>query len=232
MKNYFLVLLVVCTVSFAQDKPKFGLNLGGTYANLRNNNLNVGDESIFFGKNRYDLNFLVGISVEVPLNEQFSFIANINYERKTFYKKYIFRLTEFDDFDPVIGNGEHVTFTYKTRLEYLTIPLNLKYYIDTKKSYYVNGGPFMGLFLNSKYKTNGSDSGDGNDNFKTLDFGVNLGVGTCFKLNDKNNLNLEIRHNYGLADINNIKNTPTFTSNISYAKTNSFNLIANWQFSL
>jgi len=230
MKSYFLLLLVVCTVSFAQDKAKFGLNLGGTYSNARTNNFN--DEIVSFKDSKYDVNFLVGFSIEIPLNEKFSFVGNINYERKSYKRKAVFSQSNFEDFDPILDNRTYVSEEYKTRLEYISIPLNLKYYIDSEKKFYFNGGPFLGFFFNSNYKTDGKNSGDGNDNFKTLDFGVNLGVGTNFKINNKSSLNLEIRHNYGLIDINNIKSSETFTSYVSYVKTNSFNLIANWQFDL
>lgn len=219
------------SATFAQHKPKFGVNLGETYSNVRTNDFNFGYDSVFYGKHKYDSNFLVGVSVEIPLNERFSFVGNINYERKTFKYDALIRFSEFDDFDP-IGDPKEMSIEYKTRLEYLTIPLNLKYYIDTNKRFYVNGGPFLGLFLNSKYKTDGVDEGNGNDNYKTIDFGANLGVGTNFKINDKNSLNLEIRHNYGLIDINNVRNSEHFVSSVSYMKTNSFNLIANYQFDL
>ncbi|MFY0482555.1 porin family protein [Flavobacterium sp. PLA-1-15] len=230
MKNYFLLLLVICTASFAQDKPQFGVNLGGTYSNVRTNNFN--DQIVSFKDSKYDVNFLVGVSIEIPLNEKFSFVGNINYERKSYKRNAVFSQSNFEDFDPILDNRTYVSEEYKTRLEYITVPLNMKYYIDSEKKFYVNGGPFLGFFFNSNYKTDGENSGDGNDNFKTLDFGVNLGIGTNFKINDKSSLNLEIRHNYGLIDINKIESTPTFTAFVSYVKTNSFNLIANYQFDL
>jgi len=227
MKNYFLLLLLVCSICFAQEKPKFGVNFGGTYSNARTNNFN--DEIVSFKDSKYDVNFLVGVSIEIPLNEKFSFVGNINYERKSYKRNVVFSQSNFEDFDPILDNRTYISEEYKTRLEYITIPLNLKHYIDSKKKFYANGGPFLGFFLNSNYKTDGENSGYGNDNFKTLDFGLNLGIGTNFKINEKSSLNLEIRHNYGLIDINNIKSSGTFTS---YVKTNSFNMIANWQFDL
>jgi hypothetical protein len=81
MKHYFLLLLLVGTASFAQNKPIFGINLGGTYANIRGNEV--------ANRNNYDLNFLVGGSIEIALNEKFSFLGNINYERKTYEQKFI-----------------------------------------------------------------------------------------------------------------------------------------------
>lgn len=215
MKNYLLLLLFACSAVFAQENTKFGVNFGGTFSNIRGNEIAE--------KNKYDLNFLIGGSIEVPLNDKFSLLGNINYERKTF--KNTIRNVDFEDFDPIVSSRN---LEIKVRLEYITIPLNLKYYIDTKKKFYINGGPFIGFFLNTNTKVEGRNtSEEGNDLFKTLDFGANLGVGKNFKINSKNSLNLELRHNYGLS---NISDVPIVSGGT--VKTNSFNLIANWQFDL
>jgi hypothetical protein len=117
-------------------------------------------------------------------------------------------------------------FKNQERLEYLTIPLNLKYYIDNQKEFYINGGPFVGFFLGNNsviYPDNTSNAGK--NPYKILDFGANLGVGKRFPINDKYSLNIELRHNCGLVNIQNIDVLAENT-----VKTNSFNLIANWQF--
>lgn len=212
MKKY-LFLLLASSATFAQEKPKFGVNVGGTYSNIRGNEIAE--------TNKYDANFLIGASIEIPLNERFSLLGNLNYERKTF--KNTINVISDDPFDPVIITRN---VDVKGRLEYLTIPVNLKYYIDKNKRFYVNGGVFAGIFLNSNTKAEGENSNnDENDLFKTVDFGVNLGIGTNFKINEKNSLNLEVRHNYGLTNISKAR-----VYNDDTVKTNSFNLIANWQF--
>ena len=214
MKKY-LVILLISTASFAQNKPKFGVNLGGTFSNIRGNEI--------ADTNKYNANFLVGASFELPLNERFSLLTNVNYERKSF--KNNITVYAGDPFDPVITTRN---IDVEARLEYITIPVNLKYYIDANKKFYVNGGAFVGIFLDSNTKGDGENSNnDENYLFKTLDFGANLGIGTNFKINDKNSLNLEIRHNYGLANISRVQ-----VYNDDKVKTNSFNLIANWQFDL
>lgn len=214
MKKY-LAFLLICTASFAQHKPKLGINAGGTYSNVRGNEI--------ADTNKYDLNFLIGASIEIPLNERFSLLGNINYERKTF--KNTATVLVDNGFDPIVISREA---DIKARLEYLTIPVNLKYYIDRQKRFYVNGGIFAGIFLNSNTKVEGDNTNVNENNlFKTLDFGVNLGVGTNIKITEKNSLNIEIRHNYGLANISKVQ-----VYNDDNVKTNSFNLIANWQFDL
>lgn len=193
------------------------------------NDIDLDDEDIVFGDNKYGFNFLIGASIEVPLNEKLSFVGNLNYESKSFSRNFKQTTYSFEDFDPLV-EGFETTIKFQTRLDYLTVPLNLKYYMGSEKRFFANGGPFLGFLLNSKYEINGADSGNGKDNFKTLDFGFNIGIGTSFKINGKNSLNVEIRHNYGLANIDYNNDTATRISVVEYVKTNSFNLIANWQF--
>jgi hypothetical protein len=215
MKSYCYLLLLISCTTLAQNKTSFGVNLGGTFSNIR------GNEGA--DQNKYDLNFLVGGSIEVPLNDRLSFLGNINYERNTFKRTIL--LIDFKDFDPVINAKEAKV---QLRLEYITVPLNLKYYLGLQKNWYLNGGPFLGFFLNSNSKVNGENTNeDANSLFKSFNLGANLGLGTRFKINEKNSLNLEIRHNYGLS---NISDVPVMGNGT--VQTNSFNLIANWQFGL
>ena len=159
MKKY-LVILLISTASFAQNKPKFGVNLGGTFSNIRGNEI--------ADTNKYNANFLVGASFELPLNERFSLLTNVNYERKSF--KNNVTVYAGDPFDPVITTRN---IDVEARLEYITIPVNLKYYIDANKKFYVNGGAFVGIFLDSNTKGDGENSNnDENYLFKTLDFGA------------------------------------------------------------
>jgi len=224
MKKY-LFLLLASSATFAQEKPKFGVNLGSTFSNIRTSN-STSNEDFFYENTKYDLNFLIGVSIELPLSEKFSLIGNVNYERKTFKKSRPFDQPTLPSPNDPAFNPDR-TVDMKQRLEYITIPINLKYYIDTQKKFYINGGLFVGFFLNSNLKIEGENVNDNGDSiFKTLDFGANLGIGTNFKINEKNSLNVELRHNYGFVNIADID------YNNTKLNTNSFNLIANWQFDL
>jgi hypothetical protein len=105
MKHYFLFLILLCTAGIAQNKPIFGINVGGTYANIRGN--------VVANKNEYKPNFLIGGSIEVPLNERFSFVGNINYERKA-YAQTLKMSDIFGNFDPIVSFRE---VDLKERLE-------------------------------------------------------------------------------------------------------------------
>ena len=211
MKKYIVLLILVCYSALGQNQPIFGVNIGGTFANIRGN--------VAANKNEYKPNFLVGASIELPLNERFSFIGNLNYERKSFGQTR--NVTEFEDFDPIVGSKN---IDVNLRFEYLTIPVNIKYYVDTQKRFFVNGGPFAGILLNSNSFVDGNKSSE-KEFIKPLDFGLNLGVGTLIKITENQNLNLELRHNLGLSNVSKVR-----TINDNGLKTNSFNLIANWQF--
>ena len=211
MKKYIVLLILVCSSALGQNQPVFGVNIGGTFANIRGN--------VAANKNEYKPNFLVGASIELPLNERFSLIGNINYERKSFGQTR--NVINFDDFDPIVGSKN---IDVNLRFEYLTIPVNIKYYVGTQKRFFVNGGPFAGILLNSTSIIDGKEFSE-DKFFKSLDFGLNLGIGTLIKITEKHNLNLELRHNLGLSNVSKVR-----TINDNGLKTNSFNLIANWQF--
>ncbi len=100
--------------------------------------------------------------------------------------------------------------------------------------FFVNGGPFIGYLLNSGYtsKVNSSydfpnDSGSTTDYNNKLDFGLTLGFGKAFELNDGSSIVVEIRDNIGFAKTN--KNG-TYDGNS--VKSNSFNLVLGWAFDL
>ena len=60
-----------------------------------------------------------------------------------------------------------------------------------------------------------------------MDGGLVLGFGKVFKLNEKNDLKLELRENFGLVNTSDVE-----VYNDGTIKTNSINLILNWSFNL
>lgn len=212
MKHITLLFLLISTSIFAQNKFIYGVNVGATYANIRGNEI--------ANNNEYKPNFMIGGSIEVPLSERFSFLGNINYERKS-YAQTLEMLDLSGNFDPIVSSKE---VDLKERLEYLTIPLNIKWYMGSQKKFFINGGAFTGVFLVSTAKLDGELAyTNGGGLFKSFDFGLNLGFGTKIKITQKYRMNLELRHNLGLSTINEFQ-----TINNKGQKTNSFNLIANW----
>lgn len=78
-------------------------------------------------------------------------------------------------------------------LNYLNVPLMGKYYLT--KGLSLEAGPQIGFLLSAK-----KNKIDVKNSFNTIDLGVGLGVGYEFE----SGLNLGVRYNLGLSDINNI----------------------------
>ncbi|MDL5514300.1 porin family protein [Arenibacter sp. M-2] len=111
-----------------------------------------------------------GVVAEMPFSDKFSFQPEIMYSIQGY------------------SIGEDVV-----ALNYLNLPLMGKYYLT--KGLSVEAGPQIGLLLSGKY-----EDVDVKDDFKTVDFGINLGLG--YKL--KNGLHFGARYDLGLSNINNV----------------------------
>ncbi|MCM4152435.1 PorT family protein [Arenibacter sp. N53] len=114
-----------------------------------------------------------GVVAEMPFSEKLSFQPEIMYSIQGY------------------SIGEDVV-----ALNYMNLPLMGKYYIT--KGFSVEAGPQIGFLLSAKY-----EDVNVKDNFKTLDFGVNLGLG--YKLD--NGLNFGARYDLGLSNINDLNGT-------------------------
>lgn len=223
MKNCFFYILIgflaVHGTANAQDGIKFGFNAGATYSSIRGNEM--------ANRTKAAVDFLAGVSAEYPFTDRLSVLANLNFERKSYTGKGYF--DAFDgNFDPIVQDPAFMT-GYKIRgtLNYITLPVNVKYYLNANRSFYINGGPYAGFFLSETFKANGRRQAENNDMFKTMDLGLNLGMGTSIAVNDNSVLNIEVRDCLGLI---NISKAPVI--NDDTLKTNSLQLIVGWQFSL
>ncbi|KAA5821423.1 PorT family protein [Algibacter amylolyticus] len=112
-----------------------------------------------------------GVVAEMPINEKFAFLPELMYS-----------IQGFSVGDDVVA------------LNYLNLPLMGKYYIS--KGFSVEAGPQIGFLLSAK-----DEDIDVKDNFKTVDFGANLGIG--YKLDS--GLNFGARYNLGLSNINDVE---------------------------
>ncbi|AWG20132.1 hypothetical protein FFWV33_00655 [Flavobacterium faecale] len=112
--------------------------------------------------------FNFGVLSEIPLSDKFSFQPELLY------------------------SGQGYSLNDKTiALGYLNVPLMGKYYVS--KGFSVEAGPQIGYLLSAK-----NESLDIKNSLKTVDFGVNFGLG--YKL--ENGLNFGARYNMGVSNIN------------------------------
>ena len=123
--------------------------------------------------------FNFGLLSEIPISDKFSFQPELMYSGQGY---------GFDD--------------NTIALSYLNIPLMGKYYVT--KGLSLEAGPQIGFLLAAK-----NEKTDVKDSFKTVDFGVNFGLG--YKL--ENGLNFGARYNLGLTDINNLEGSSSKNKN-------------------
>lgn len=216
MKKYIIALFLIALITdlaYSQEEKtnnetKFGINGGISYSKFRGNDL--------IKKSNADLGLLFGISFEYYLNEDFSIKANLNFENKSISN------------DDIYFADDYILETKaKASHKYIVLPIMAKYNFGKNKNFFVNGGPFIGYLLKVTSKTSGYPDSDFSDLFKKTDFGLSIGIGTKIPLNEKSNLNIEVRENLGLS---NISDVPVYDDGT--LKTNSLNLIVNWDFGI
>lgn len=189
-------------IASAQGETKLGINAGATLSNF------TGNSSEGF---KYGLDFLIGFGLEMPLNDKLSLLANVNYERKT-------------PKTSLLQGANKTEIPAKVRMHYITVPINAKYYIGSKKNFFVQAGPYAGFFIDDTFFIDGKEQTAelaGGSEFKMLDLGISSGIGTQFKVDNKHHISLSLRNNLGLT---NISDMPDYK-----IKMNAFNLVFTWE---
>jgi outer membrane protein with beta-barrel domain len=202
----FLIGVFFTSIIYAQNGIRIGLNAGATYSKFRGNELIENTDA--------KIDFLIGVSFEYSLKENLSLKTNLNYERKSFVG------VKTIGFIPV-------EIKVTSNFDYLSFPILIEYDFGNSQKLFVNGGPFIGFLLSGKSKAGGFPTNDLTSLNKKLDIGLSFGIGKKFYLNDKNNLNVEIRENLGLINISDVE-----VINDGSIKTNSLNLILTWDFEI
>ncbi|MEL4307820.1 porin family protein [Joostella sp. CR20] len=181
-KNYvitvFALIAFVC-VSNAQDF-KFGAKAGLNFANLRGDEVEDLDS-------RTSIHF--GAVAEFPISEKFSIQPEIMYSAQGAKGE-----EDASDYSDLLSGDIDLVAKFNN----LNIPLMAKYYVADGFS--IQAGPQIGFLLKAESEAETGDfsaSEDIKDNFKTLDFGLNFGLG--YQL--KNGLFFDGRYNLGLTNI-------------------------------
>ncbi|MFH6995562.1 porin family protein [Flavobacterium sp. FlaQc-48] len=185
MKKYMLILCTLflgVTVVAQNQQVKVGVKAGLNLANLTFDQSGLGSS----GKT----GFTTGVMIEIPMAKNFSLQPELLYSQQG-------SKTSFYDQDVTNSN-------YKSTIElnYLNIPLMLKYYIV--KGFSVQAGPQIGILLkaNNKYE----DNFLGYENHETfnlkdystgIDTSVNFGLGYQFK--DK--FYTDVRYNVSYSNV-------------------------------
>ena len=148
MKKSLLTLLLTCSIYvFAQDsKIKFDVHGGVTVSKIS------GYEQTSFKIPNYNerpgFAFLAGVGFEKELNSKLSLRCELNYERKRQNSDNIVTFVNSLEGKPIDDE-----FVIRQDLNYLTLPLTVKYFVSNNKKYYINGGLFLGYLINATKKT-------------------------------------------------------------------------------
>lgn len=174
MKNLFFTVLLCLTV-VAASAQKFGIKGG---VNFANGNYDVSGASL-------STSSLTGVQLgvvgEFPLSQEIYFNSGLLYSQKG---------VKLD-----LAGVE-----IKIPINYFEIPLNLAYKYDLGGPvFFAQAGPYVGVGLSAKAKSGDTeediDFGDGDDEYKRIDFGINIGTGLEVKA-------LQFGVNYGLGLVN------------------------------
>ena len=181
-------IIILCTLflsasAIAQDqKVKLGIKAGLNLATL------TFDESELDSSSK--AGFTAGVMIEIPMTKKFSLQPEILYSQQG-------TKTSFSDSDVTNSNYESTI-----KLNYLNIPVMLKYYVIEGLS--VQAGPQIGILLkaNNKYTDNflgydNQESFDLKEYSSGIDTSVNVGLGYQFK--DK--FYTDLRYNISYSNV-------------------------------
>jgi len=181
-------IIILCTLflsasAIAQhQKVKLGIKAGLNLATL------TFDESELDSSSK--AGFTAGVMIEIPMTKKFSLQPEILYSQQG-------TKTSFSDSDVTNSNYESTI-----KLNYLNIPVMLKYYVIEGLS--VQAGPQIGILLkaNNKYKDNflgydNQESFDLKEYSSGIDTSVNVGLGYQFK--DK--FYTDLRYNISYSNV-------------------------------
>ena len=174
MKKLFLAVIAVLSLTYSQaQEVQFGAKAGVNFADL------TGD----FDNSDMITSFHLGAVAEIKINEKFSVQPELLYSSQGATSK---------------DKYEGISMENTIKLDYIAVPIMAKYYIAQGLS--LEAGPQIGFLVaaESEYSFGGSsETQDIKDELKTIDFGLNFGLG--YKLD--NGVNFGARYNLGLSNI-------------------------------
>jgi hypothetical protein len=202
MKKIILSAAALFAFGFANAQDlKFGAKAGVNFANLSTNYSSLDETS----ENTMKIGFHVGGLVEIKFSEKFALQPELLYSAQG-------TTTESSSNDFGFGSSSSES---KLSLGYINVPIMVKFYPIEKL--FIEAGPQVGFLISAKEKSEGTTTitytnGEGmevtetesfdtetdmKDFYKSIDFGINFGVGYEFT----ENLFANVRYNLGLSNI-------------------------------
>lgn len=157
LKMVSLVALSFLTFTFAEAQPKFGIRLG---VNISNQEFKLDSLKV---EPKSKLGLDIGLVAEFPLGEVVSFAPELHWLQKGYKVENL----EID------GN----LYDFTSTLNYLELPLLVRFNFGETAKFFVMGGPSFGYLLSENTK-----DGDGNDyefldEITRIELGAHLGAG-------------------------------------------------------
>lgn len=181
-KLLFTMTLLALTIN-ANAQTKFGAKAGLNVSNLSGDSQNTDAK----------IGFHVGGYANIKFAEKFAFQPELLYSTQGAKESGEIYVNE------QIGT---VNADVKYKLDYINVPLMFKFY--PTQGFNIEAGPQVGFLVSSKLNVETTALGqkidqdvDMKDYLKSIDFGLNIGVGYEFS----NGLNAGARYNFGLSNI-------------------------------
>ena len=175
-KLVFTVIMAVgfAAASSAQDKGdvEFGVNIGYNISNITNNDERISSDS------GNGLN--VGVAADYFFSDRWSIKGKLIYDQKGW------------DNDNL---GFGVT---NINLDYLTVPVMANWHFGSKRNWYLNFGPYVGILMNAEDTRSKIDV---KPLLNTTDFGLAFGIGVKIPVSDKLKVSLEYDGQSGLTSV-------------------------------
>ena len=226
------LFLLSCFVLYGQeseDQPAFNNPIKmGVKGGLSLPSLSDNSDNIYARDFESYLSFETGVFLEYGLNGKFSLQLEVNYtvkggERKGFQPLPAARVPSDVTLPP--GTVLYADFENKSALEYLEIPILVKYTIGENWKFFGNAGPYAGFLLGATQKTSGSSGisadipgvadilpvlpdpvsfdaeTDVKDNIENFNMGIIGGIGVIKPIGKHSEVSFEVRGTYGFIPL-------------------------------
>lgn len=173
------------------QEVKFGAKAGLNLASIG------GDET---DDNKSKVGFHIGGVAEVMFSDKFSVQPELVYSVQGAKAEYTEELF-----------GEEVNYTDKLKLNYINLPIMAKYYVA--EGFSIEAGPQVGFLISAEQESEASFDGETESettDVKEFTSGIDLGVGVGLGYKLEGGLNLALRYNLGLSNINDFDGSDDF----------------------
>ena len=182
MKKLLLLTFILTAFTINAQDVTFGAKAGLNFASMTGDDADGLD-----GRTSFHL----GVTAEIAVSDVFSIQPELLYSGQG-----------FTDSGVITEQGVDVNIDYTGRVNYLNLPIMVKYYASD--SFSLEFGPQIGFLLSAEQEIEGSAQGvsasetvDLKDALKSTDFALNLGAG--YKLDS--GLNFGLRYSIGMTDV-------------------------------